>query len=65
MRGREDVVRDFRGTFDQVAFGLVALLFLSDTLQEVVFGVDLTVEAADAFDMYFWRTLARLHAIVV
>lgn len=55
------MVRNFGGTFDQVAFRLVALLFLSNALQQVVFGIDLAVEAADALDMYFCRMLAHLH----
>jgi hypothetical protein len=53
MRGWQDVVRDLRGTLDQVSFRLVSLLFLSYTHKEVISGIYLTVEAADSFDFYF------------
>lgn len=44
------MVCNFRGAFAQEAFGLVALLFLSDALGKMVIGIDFGVEKTDCFD---------------
>lgn len=46
----EDMIRYLGGAFREVAFRLVAFFFLSDTLRKVIFGVNFSVEVAQAFD---------------
>ncbi len=44
------MICDFGGTFRKEAFRLVALLFLSDALGQMVVGIDFGVEKTNSFD---------------